>query len=66
MDSNLELDDRIAKDRIKTKRIKKKIFMKKLMGIQDKDDHSQEEVESFQDISEYSEESNSEVDQQSE
>ena len=47
MDSNLELDDKIAKDRIKTKRIKKKIFMKKLMGIQDKDERAQEEVESY-------------------
>lgn len=59
MDSNLELDDKIAKDRIKTKRIKKKIFMKKLMGIQDKDEHAQSE--SYSDNSDHSDQLNSEV-----
>ena len=37
MDENKDLDDQIAKQRLKTKRIKKKIFMKKMLGIPDRD-----------------------------
>ena len=37
MDENKDIDDRIAKERIKTKRIKKKVFLKKLMGVPDRE-----------------------------
>ena len=45
MNLNLEKDDQIAKDRIKTKRIKKKVFMKKMMGIPDRDTNTGEGAE---------------------
>jgi hypothetical protein len=37
MEENKDLDEKIAKDRLKTKRIKKKVYLKKLMGIPDKE-----------------------------
>lgn len=37
MEDNKLLDDKIAKERLKIKRIKNKVFMKKLLGIPDRD-----------------------------
>jgi hypothetical protein len=49
MDENKDLDDQIAKQRLKTKRIKKKVFMKKMLGIPDRntamgDDYGDEDM----------------------
>ena len=56
MDENKDLDDQIAKQRLKTKRIKKKVFMKKMLGIPDRntamgDDDGDEEMQSQDDQS---------------
>ena len=56
MDENKDLDDQIAKQRLKTKRIKKKVFMKKMLGIPDRntamgDDYGDEDMQSQDDQS---------------
>ncbi len=56
MDENKDLDDQIAKQRLKTKRIKKKVFMKKMLGIPDRDtarddEYGDEDVQSQDDLS---------------
>ena len=72
MEENKELDEKIAKERLKTKRIKKKVYLKKLMGIPDKnaavgdeygdesDDHENESHQQEDEPSEVSEQSDQE------